>query len=188
MVRIGIDEVGRGCWAGPLLVVAARATHTLPAGLTDSKKLSKLSRERYARELQGVCLAGEGWVQPAEIDTLGLTAAMQLGVARALEGIGAAYDDEIIMDGNYNFCPVEFSNVACVVKADGSIAEVSAASIIAKVKRDSYMTEKALEFPAYGFESHVGYGTALHMQALKQHGLTDMHRKSFKPMQKIMNI
>lgn len=188
MTRIGIDEVGRGCWAGPLLVVAARATGTLPTGLTDSKKLSKLARERYTRELQNVCVTGEGWVWPSEIDSLGLTAAMRLGVARALDAVEAHLDDEIIMDGNYNYCPVEFTNVQCIIKADGSIAEVSAASIVAKVKRDVYMTEKALDFPAYGFESHVGYGTATHILALKQHGLTDIHRKSFKPIQKIMNI
>lgn len=188
MELIGIDEVGRGCWAGPLLVVAVRATNTLPSGLTDSKKLSKARRETLAYKLKDVCAVGEGWVTSSEIDELGLTAAMCLGVARALQAIEAHYNERIIIDGSYNYCSPEFGNVSCIVKADGSVPEVSAASIIAKVMRDAYMVDKSVEFPEYGFESHVGYGTSAHLSALKLHGLTDIHRKSFKPIQKLMSI
>lgn len=188
MALIGIDEVGRGCWAGPLLVVAVRAQQPLPAGLRDSKKLSKAKRDTMAAQLEAVCAYGAGWVQPSEIDELGLTAAMQLAVARALDALMVQTDEEIIMDGNFNYCSPEFLNVQCIIKADDTIAEVSAASILAKVKRDAYMSEQALIFPAYGFDKHVGYGTSLHAEALKQHGLTEIHRKSFKPIKKIMSI
>lgn len=188
MSLIGIDEVGRGCWAGPLLVVAARAKAQLPVGLTDSKQLSKKAREQFLTELVRLCDYGEGWVAPSEIDELGLTTAMRLGVARALAALGAHMHDEIVMDGNYNYCAADFTNVRCIIKADATVPEVSAASIIAKVQRDAYMTEQAAEYPEYGFGAHVGYGTAAHAKALADYGVTALHRKSFKPVQKCMNI
>lgn len=182
MGLIGIDEVGRGCWAGPLLVVAARATAVLPVGLTDSKKLSRLARQRLAQELHTVCETGEGWVTPAEIDELGLTSAMKLAVARALKELGAQATDEIILDGNINYCDPHFSNVTCVIKADATVPTVSAASIIAKVLRDTYMFEQAKRMPEYGFEQHVGYGTTLHSAALQNYGVSELHRLSYKPI------
>src|SRR4051812_6898730 len=101
---IGIDEVGRGCWAGPLLVVAARVSSTLPQGLKDSKKLNKKQRENLFSYIHLSCDLGEGWVSAPEIDTLGLTGAMKLGVARALTAIQAENSEEIIMDGLINYC------------------------------------------------------------------------------------
>jgi ribonuclease HII len=180
---VGIDEVGRGCWAGPLLVVAARQVGKLPLGLADSKKLSKKQRESLLGDIQISCDLGEGWVQPEEIDELGLTAAMRLGVSRALLQLGADLNEEIIMDGHINYCPADFTNVAAVVKADDSHPIVSAASIYAKVTRDRHMTRLAKFHPFYGFEHHVGYGTALHLSALKVHGVSAIHRKSYKPIQ-----
>ncbi len=188
MTLIGVDEVGRGCWAGPLLVVALQADRALPNGLTDSKQLTKRAREQFATELEACCQWGEGWVSPAEIDALGLTESMRLAVRRALDELGVSLNDEIIMDGNYNYCPPEYTRVQCLVKADAFVPEVSAASIIAKVRRDAYMVDQDEKYPNYGFAQHVGYGTAAHVKAMQLHGITEIHRKSFKPVQKSMNI
>ena len=179
---VGIDEVGRGCWAGPLLVVAARAKSDLPNTLADSKKLTRSIREKLHNEISTLCELGEGWVEPHEIDTHGLTQAMRLGVSRALIALGADTGDKIIMDGNINYCPGEFTDVETVVKADASHPIVSAASIYAKVTRDAHMVRAAQFYPFYGFEKHVGYGTQLHRSLLKIHGPSRLHRKSYKPV------
>jgi ribonuclease HII len=180
---IGIDEVGRGCWAGPLLVVVARQLATLPVGLKDSKLLSKKQREKLFYDIQIACDIGEGWVTSAEIDQNGLANAMRLGVERALKALGAKHDEQIIMDGKINYCAEEYANVQCVVDADALHPIVSAASIYAKVKRDQYMAEAAKTYKHYGFEKHVGYGTKAHIEALKQFGICEMHRLSYKPVQ-----
>lgn len=181
---IGIDEVGRGCWAGPLLVVAAmlKQSMELPAGLADSKKLSKIQREAIFPILVDKFHFGEGWVQSEEIDQFGLTKAMKIAVSRALISLGASHDTKIIIDGHINYCPEEFTKAKAVVKADSSHAVVSAASIYAKVKRDQHMIRLAKFHPFYGFEKHVGYGTALHQAALRIHGVSKLHRKSYKPV------
>lgn len=179
---IGIDEVGRGCWAGPLLVVAARAEKSLPGSIADSKVLSKVRREQLHAEISAACSLGEGWVQPEEIDAVGLTQAMKIGVARALLSIGAKHDEAIIMDGHINYCPAEYVNVRAVIKADSTHPIVSAASIYAKVTRDAHMMRVAQFYPVYGFEKHVGYGTELHRSALKVHGVSKIHRLSYKPV------
>jgi len=179
---IGIDEVGRGCWAGPLLVVAARDLHELPIGLADSKVLSKKKREMFAPLIAATCDIGEGWVSAAEVDTLGLTEAMQLGVLRALLALQAAPSEPIIMDGNINYCPRIYENVNAVIDADAVYPIVSAASIYAKVARDNYMTLAALDCPGYGFDKHVGYGTKEHIEALQARGVCKLHRLSYKPI------
>lgn len=179
---IGIDEVGRGCWAGPLLVVAARQRGKLPPGLADSKTLSKAEREQIFGYLDLHFDFGEGWVRAEEIDEHGLAGAMRIGVSRALVALGATNDDIIVMDGSVNYCGEGFTNVQTIIKADQSHPVVSAASIYAKVNRDRHMERAAQFYPYYGFEKHVGYGTALHMSALKVHGVSAIHRKSFKPV------
>lgn len=183
MNMIGVDEVGRGCWAGPLLVVAARATRRLPEGLADSKQLTKSQRESLMEGISEACQIGEGWVQPEEIDEHGLAGAMRIGVTRALLDIGASLNDEIIMDGTVNYCPEQYTNVTTKAKADQSVPVVCAASIHAKVTRDAHMVRIAKFHPFYGFEKHVGYGTAIHQAALKVHGISKIHRRSFKPVQ-----
>lgn len=180
---VGIDEVGRGCWAGPLLVVAARARGELPTGLADSKALTKTQRENLLEAIKESCDLGEGWVQPDEIDTLGLARAMRLGVARALMDLGAMLDDDIIIDGLVNYCPAEFHSVQAIAKADVTQPIVSAASVYAKVTRDAHMVRAAKFYPFYGFEKHVGYGTELHRSLLKMYGVCKLHRKSYKPIQ-----
>jgi ribonuclease HII len=185
-VVIGIDEVGRGCWAGPLLVVAARSKTALPAKLADSKILSKIQREGLIDQIIKTCELGEGWVHPEEIDSLGLTQAMKVGVSRALIMLGASFETEIIIDGNINYCPPEFLSVKTIVKADSLHDIVSAASIYAKVTRDRYMARLAKFYPDYQFEKHVGYGTQLHLDMLKRFGVSAVHRRSYKPIQSLL--
>jgi ribonuclease HII len=180
---VGIDEVGRGCLAGPLLVVAARAKADLPTGLKDSKLLSKKQREEILNMLSICCEFGEGWVKAAEIDKYGLSKALTLGSLRALKQLQAQVDEELILDGKFNYLPKRFKNSKAIIKGDNLIPIVSAASIYAKVTRDKYMVELANKYPNYQFESHVGYGTKAHMLALKSYGaLKYVHRYSFLPV------
>lgn len=179
---IGIDEVGRGCWAGPLLVVAYRQRAALPPTLTDSKLLTKLRRSSLISDITSAGEAGEGWVAAHEIDELGLAAAMRLAVKRALMVIDARVNEQIIMDGTVNYCDPTFVSVQTVIKADQTHPAVSAASVYAKVRRDDYMSKLAEEYPEYGFEKHVGYGTKFHQEQLALHGPCQHHRKSFKPV------
>jgi ribonuclease HII len=178
---VGIDEVGRGCWAGP--VVAGAVLLDVPiAGLKDSKKLTKRMRELLDAEIRVAAVAfGIGWVAPAELDKLGLTEAVRLAMRRALAIITAEYE-ELVIDGNYNFMP-ENPLARAVIGADNIVPAVSAASIIAKVARDKYMAEQAASYPGYDFERHVGYGTAAHRAAISKLGLCDLHRRSFRPVQ-----
>ncbi len=184
---VGIDEVGRGCWAGPLVAGAVVLLESIE-GLDDSKKLSKKQRELLDREITAHATVGLGWVTSAEVDQLGMTKSVQLAMLRAVKDLhaqGADYD-EIIIDGSFNYFQnvtgLKTDNVSAVIRADGSVPAVSAASIAAKVARDQYMTELSAVYPEYGFEKHVGYGTAVHMAALQKHGTTPEHRKSFKPI------
>ncbi len=183
---VGIDEVGRGCLAGPLLVVAARQLADLPVGLTDSKLLSRQQRELLYEPLTAVCVFGEGWVKVAEIDRRGLAGALRLGVARALRALSAVSNEEIIMDGPVNYLPSKFKTVNCLIDADLKVPLVSAASIYAKVTRDRLMAELAPKHPDYGFDSHVGYSTRRHRQALVKFGpLPKIHRYSFMPIHQL---
>lgn len=184
MVIVGVDEVGRGCWAGPL-VAGAVILYNPIAGLKDSKKLSKKQRKNLAAEIQLQAAAiGLGWVQPAEIDEIGLTAAVKLAMERALEQIDQNYE-ELIIDGNFNFFP-DNPKAKAVIKADDSVPSVSAASIVAKVARDKYMYDLAGDYLNYQFAKHVGYGTALHLELLKKFGVSDLHRRSFKPVRALV--
>ncbi len=184
---IGIDEVGRGAWAGPLLVVAARQIEELPLELTDSKLLSANKRSAMMEALKNSCLFGEGWVSAKEIDTQGLAEAMRLAVSRALTALNVLPGEDIIMDGSINYCDQRFQNVQCVIKADSLHPVVSAASVYAKVRRDAYMTQlDTASEGKYQFSRHVGYGTALHKQTLLSYGVSDIHRRSFKPIRDML--
>lgn len=185
---IGIDEVGRGCWAGPLLVVAARLNGELPEEIGDSKVISKKKRELLKFDIELACDIGEGWVMPAEIDHLGLGKSMWVATQRALDSLKASYGETIIFDGNINYCDVKFSKASAIIDADALFPIVSAASIYAKVSRDAYMSELPDRYSKYGFSSHVGYGTKAHIEALREHGVSDIHRKSFKPIKQILNL
>lgn len=177
---LGIDEVGRGSWAGPLVVGAVVLPTKIPEGLTDSKLLSRKQRDFIATDIKSCALfCKTGWVWPEEIDRTGLTEAISLAITRAIEGCHNY--EKIIIDGSYNFLPKNIKSI-CMVKADLSVPAVSAASIVAKVERDEYMRTQAVIYPNYGFENHVGYGTEKHRKSLAQHGITPIHRTSFKPV------
>ena len=184
MITVGIDEVGRGCWAGPVVAGAVILDNNID-GLTDSKLLSKKQREKLDKDIRAnISAIGIGWVEPAIVDLIGINKAVGLAMHRALEMISVEYD-EIIIDGNINYLESNPKSRA-IIKADYSVPSVSAASIIAKVARDDYMAELVEKYPDYGFEKHVGYGTALHVEKLKKHGVTDEHRLSYKPIKALL--
>ncbi len=191
---VGIDETGRGCWAGPL--VAAAVLLDLPIlGLADSKKLTRLQREKLAAEIKLSAVAyGVGWVTPKEIDEIGLTAATRQAMQSALSEINLTIDKVIypvLIDGNFNYlcscnqtpCTEGF---ATMIKADALVPAVSAASILAKTERDAYMRRAGLKHPLYQFEKHVGYGTSLHHRLLRLHGVCELHRLSYKPVKVVL--
>lgn len=179
MSVIGIDEVGRGAWAGPMLFVAVALGSPIN-GLTDSKKLSRKQRNELAEQIKKLAsYIGYGWVSASEIDDLGLTEASKLACKRALKK--APKSSQIMVDGNINYC-AHMPNSKCVIDGDNKIPEISAASIVAKVARDDKMAELAKQYPNYRFDTNVGYGTLAHRQAIKDNGLTPIHRWSYKPI------
>lgn len=183
---LGIDEVGRGPWAGPLVVGAVVLGGKSIEGLTDSKKLSKKRRDELDGIIREQAMAyGLGWVHAKEIDTIGLSDALKLATRRAVEQIKVPYH-EIIIDGTINFLAgtKKGDYVTTMPKADLLIPSVSAASIIAKVARDKYMADQDKVYEGYKFASHVGYGTAVHRAAIEKHGVTPLHRLSFAPLSK----
>lgn len=183
---LGIDEVGRGPWAGPLVVGAVVLGDVEIDGLTDSKKLTKKRRELLDIEVRERAAGfGLGWVHADEIDQIGLSASLVLATKRAVEQVNASYS-EITIDGTINFLKdtTKGRYVTTLPKADLLIPSVSAASIIAKVARDRYMANQDDIFPGYKFVSHVGYGTAAHRAAIEELGVTPLHRLSFAPLAK----
>lgn len=183
---LGIDEAGRGPWAGPLVVGAVVLGGVEIEGLTDSKKLSKKKREAlYDEVYRRSMAAATGWVSAAELDEMGMSAALRLATRRAVEKITVPYS-EIIIDGTVNFLADtgKGAYVTTMPKADLLIPSVSAASIMAKVERDRYMTEQDEVYPGYGFGGHAGYGVAKHRAAIEQLGVIPLHRLSFAPLQK----
>ena len=191
MAILGIDEVGRGPWAGPLVIGAAILENPESEDwqdLNDSKKLTAKKRELLSQKiLENATATGLGWVSVTELDNLGLSESLKLATRRAISRISREKFTEIIIDGTVNFLKgTDLENLVTVLpKADAKIKAVSAASIIAKVARDNYMTELAKKYPEYGFEKHVGYGTAVHKAALEKFGPCPEHRKSFKPVKKL---
>ncbi len=183
---LGIDEAGRGPWAGPLVVGAVVLGGAQIDGLTDSKKLSKKKREALYDEVTRQAVAyASGWVSAGELDEIGMSAALRLATRRVVEQIDAPYS-EIIIDGTVNFLADTGKGeyVQTMPKADLLIPSVSAASIIAKVERDRYMTKLGEKYPEYGFGAHAGYGVAKHRAAIEEYGVISEHRLSFAPLQK----
>lgn len=194
---LGIDEVGRGPYAGPLVIGAcilgdwqnSENTEWIEK-LTDSKKLSAKRREELYVLIKEKALAtATGWVSSAEIDEIGLSEALRLATRRAVEQIQQTKVpfSEIIIDGTMNFLAGTKLEkyVSTLKKGDFLVKEISAASILAKVERDKYMAELDAVYPGYGFGKHVGYGTAAHQKAMEEFGLTPEHRRSFRPVREI---
>ena len=190
---LGIDEVGRGAWAGPLVVGACVLNGAKIKGLTDSKALSKKQREKLSAEIsKSSAIIGLGWVSNDELDEIGLSAALKLATRRAVKEVQIKCKkqnikfNEIIIDGTVNFLagtPLE-KYTSTLKKADLLISSVSAAAICAKVARDNFMAELSNkpEFAPFCFENHAGYGTLKHRAALSEFGVSKIHRKSFKPI------
>lgn len=176
-VVVGVDEVGRGALAGPLTVAAVR----LPAspivwGLNDSKQLTPSRREALAAQIADVALAiGIAHVEPASIDALGMALSLRQAMARAVGDTGLD-PDCVLIDGNpVHAHPAE----RCLVKGDARVASIAAASIVAKVTRDALMVAYDEEYPGYHLAESKGYGSAEHIAAIRERGLTPIHRVSF---------
>lgn len=177
----GVDEVGRGPLVGAVVTAAVILDPAKPiVGLADSKKLSEKRRLALFDEIKEKALSWSlGRAEPEEIDQLNILHATMLAMQRAVAGL-AIVPDFVLIDGNR--CPALPMPAQAVVKGDSLVAEISAASIIAKVTRDAEMAALDLLFPQYGFAQHKGYPTALHMERLALHGATPHHRRSFAPV------
>jgi ribonuclease HII len=178
----GIDEVGRGCWAGPVVAAAVILPDgcRLP-GIHDSKLLSPAQRAIGARLVKRRALAvGIGWVTVREIDANGLTWAVRQSGLRALESMSHSYD-AVLLDGNHNYLK-DICRSQTIIKGDRLSLQIAAASVVAKVARDQYMTLQHQRYPEYGFALNKGYGTPYHAAAVRNH-LSPLHRRLFKPVQ-----
>lgn len=177
----GVDEAGRGPLAGPVVAAAVILDPARPiVGLADSKKLSAGKREKLAAAIHATALAwcvAEATV--AEIDALNILQATLLAMQRAVAGL-ALTPHEVLIDGNR--CPALDVPARAIVGGDATVAEISAASILAKTVRDAGMLALHVRYPQYGFDQHKGYGTAAHLAALRAHGPSPVHRRSFAPV------
>lgn len=177
----GVDEAGRGPLAGPVVAAAVILDDLYPiAGLADSKKLTAARRDKLYDEIRAkalCCSIGEASV--AEIDQLNILQATLLAMRRAVMGLRLK-PAMVLVDGNR--LPVLDVSAEAIIKGDALVPAISAASILAKVHRDRWCAQVDAEFPQYGFAGHKGYGTAVHMEALRQHGACIHHRRSFAPV------
>jgi ribonuclease HII len=187
---IGLDEAGRGPWAGPLTTgaVVLNENFELLEGVADSKKVSEKRRESLFDQIKSSVKAyGVGIVNSKEIDALGVSVAVNLGMQRAIAQVEEMLGEKanyLIIDGGTS--PIQGYMQQKVNKGDMLHYSISAASILAKVTRDRIMYEYAKEFPEYFFEKHVGYGTQLHIQTLNTYGPCELHRFSYKPVYSIV--
>ncbi|KXI22900.1 ribonuclease HII [Photobacterium sanguinicancri] len=183
----GVDEVGRGPLVGAVVTAAVILDPNNPIeGLTDSKKLTEKKRNVLFDEIKEKALAWSlGRCEPAEIDELNILQATMVAMQRAVAGLHIQ-PDYVLIDGNK--VPQLPMDAQAVVKGDLRVAEISAASIIAKVTRDREMEELDAQYPQYGFAKHKGYPTKAHFEALEVHGVIEQHRRSFKPVKRILGI
>ena len=206
---IGVDEVGRGCLAGPVyaaaaIVPASEVDNLIAMGVTDSKLLSSSRREILAVEIRKRCRVALGWASAEEIDSINILQASFLAMRRALLELesGAQFGREsahILVDGHMRIpmarqtlAPMEarWSEISqtTLIKGDLRALPIAAASIVAKVERDRLMIEAASEFPHYGFEKHKGYAAPIHRRAIEEHGPTPLHRKTFGGVREFVKV
>ncbi|NQZ52377.1 MAG: ribonuclease HII [Moritella sp.] len=183
----GVDEVGRGPLVGDVVTAAVILDPNNPiVGLTDSKKLSDKKRQLLFPEIKEKALAWSiGRCSPSEIDELNILQATMVAMQRAVAGL-ALQPEHVFIDGNR--CPALPMPAEAIVKGDLRVAEISAASILAKVVRDAEMDELHERYPEYGFAQHKGYPTKAHMEKLAELGPTEEYRKSFKPVQRALGL
>ena len=204
-IILGMDEVGRGCLAGPLVVGCVVLNgDTFIDGLNDSKKLTKKKRETILKSIKREAKdCSLYYISAKKIDEFGISKSLELAYSLALSEINVI-PDFILIDGNINFLKnvinkdvrkisldldvKRFENVPIItiIKGDGKISAISAASILAKQSRDHYMELVSDIYPEYGFSDHVGYGTKKHLDAIKEKGILDIHRRSFKPIYEML--
>ncbi len=180
----GVDEVGRGPWAGPVTVCAVILDpDNIPEGLNDSKKLTAKRRDVLFDLIMGSAEVSLVHVEVEEIDQINILQATFRGMERAVAGLPSV--DHILIDGNKT-PPNLNAPATAVVKGDGKSVSIAAASIIAKVTRDRLMLDLSKSYPGYGWETNAGYGTKIHQSGLLNHGVTPHHRRSFKPIHNIL--
>ena len=186
----GVDEAGRGPLVGSVVAGAVVLDPNQPIiGLRDSKKLSPAHREQlYAEIMQKARAWGIGQASPSEIDTLNILQATMLAMRRAIEALSerlGEWPSKALIDGNR--CPILPIASEAIIKGDAKEPAISAASIIAKVTRDQQMQALHTQYPQYGFNQHMGYPTEAHMQALKQYGPCEEHRRTFAPVRDLIS-
>ena len=184
--QIGIDEVGRGPLAGPVAVGAVFASKRILRNfrnIKESKQLTPLAREEWLQKMEALigdelCIA-VSMVSAKMIDRIGIAPSIRNALARCLEKLDVnANDCQVLLDGGL-YAPEHYTNQRTIIRGDTSQTIIAMASVAAKVHRDRYMIRLHKKYPLYGFDIHKGYGTRKHMDALKAHGLSDMHRVSF---------
>ena len=186
----GIDEAGRGSWAGPVVAGAVilyrkNLTIELIKDLDDSKKLKRARREELFEQLKLHSEIGIGQANVVEIDKINILKATLKAMARAVRNLNIV-PDLALVDGN---CTPDLKfRSECIIRGDGASLSIAAASIVAKVTRDRIMANIACAYPKYGWERNAGYGTREHQEALKNYGVTLEHRKSYLPIRKLLNL
>jgi ribonuclease HII len=181
----GIDEAGRGPWAGPVVAAAAILdAHNLPRGINDSKKLSAAKRDALYEQIIASTRYGVGIASVEEIDHMNILEATKLAMQRAYDALGEPQPTTALIDGNK--APLLPCYAHTIVGGDAKCLSIAAASIIAKVTRDRMMHELAQTFPHYGWEKNAGYGTKYHQDALKKWGVTPHHRQSYAPIRALL--
>lgn len=177
---VGLDEVGRGAIAGPIVAGAVILPSDVSIGLlqdlNDSKKLSKSKRQYLSNELQKICQWSVGVVSSTYIDRIGIAKANAIAFQKAIKKLKT--NPDLLLVDYFSDIGSSIKTVG-ITRGDSKVASIAAASIIAKVWRDAYMIRQAKKYPEYGFETHVGYGTKRHKQAIGEYGLIDLHRRSF---------
>jgi ribonuclease HII len=181
----GVDEAGRGPLAGPVSAAAVILDPANPIeGLADSKKLSEKQRDRLAPIIRERALAwAVAYAEVGEIDELNILQATLLAMKRAVLALHIQ-PQQVLVDGLY--CPQTGISSQAIVKGDSKVAAISAASILAKTARDELMLKLHAQYPQYGFDGHKGYPTASHLAALREHGVSDVHRRSFRPVRELL--
>lgn len=181
----GIDEVGRGPLAGPVIAAAVILDRkNIPEGINDSKKIPKAKRILLAEKIKENSIYAYGAASEIEIDEINILQASLLAMKRASDRL-LVVPKTTLIDGNFK--PDIKNNTISIIKGDSKSVSIAAASILAKVYRDEIMLKYSKQFPEYGFQTNSGYGTKEHLSALKNYGITPIHRKSFKPVHNILN-